>query len=162
MFVHRVVDRGVVACAGSPEHLLLITRGDRLRHNDPPVSSAELLGRVISIERGDQKFDALPRFRTSNGLLLRLLQTSDYATYLYVRLAVLCGSLVSRTFRSDKTAEVREGLLSPETSGAKAHVSLTLNVGAKAPTHKPDESFDGTFDGRLRTEDTEGVVECQA
>lgn len=99
MFVHRVVDRGVVACAGSPEHLLLITRGDRLRHNDPPVSSAELLGRVISIERGDQKFGALPRFRTSNGLLLRLLQTSDYATCLYVRLAVLCGSLVGRTFR---------------------------------------------------------------
>ena len=48
LFVHRVV-----ACTNSPEQPLLITRGDRLDHNDPPVSSAELLGRVTSIQRPD-------------------------------------------------------------------------------------------------------------
>jgi len=59
LFVHRVVDRKVVATADGPEELCLITRGDRLRHNDPPVSSPELLGRVVSIERDTRKVELL-------------------------------------------------------------------------------------------------------
>src|ERR1700676_5350556 len=43
LFAHRMV-----ALDANSEHARLITRGDRLLHNDPPVSSAELLGRVIS------------------------------------------------------------------------------------------------------------------
>ena len=57
LFVHRVVDRKVVATAGRPEESCLITRGDRLRHEDPPVSSPELLGRVVSIERDNRKIE---------------------------------------------------------------------------------------------------------
>ena len=81
MFVHRVVN-----LTGTPEHPLLITRGDRLRHNDPPVSCRELLGKVISIERGN--FQNRPA-RCLSGwerLVVRLLLHSDHATYLYVRL----------------------------------------------------------------------------
>ena len=85
LFVHRVVDRKVAAAADSPEESCLITRGDRLRHDDPPVSSLELLGRVVSIERDNRKVE-LPATR-SNRLIVRLLQSSDRVTYLYLRLA---------------------------------------------------------------------------
>jgi signal peptidase I len=84
LFAHRVV-----GCAGRAEQSHLITRGDRLRYNDPPVSSSELLGRVISIGRGDQQLEPLPRATGSNHPLIRLLQSSDRATYLYLRLASL-------------------------------------------------------------------------
>jgi signal peptidase I len=88
LFIHRVV-----ACTNSPEQPLLVTRGDRLNYNDPPVSSAELLGRVTSIECGDrcggrQVEIVAPPFG-SNCLMLRVLRSSDRATYLYLQLAVL-------------------------------------------------------------------------
>jgi signal peptidase I len=81
LFVHRVV-----CSAGSPEELHLITRGDRLSHNDPPVSPSEFLGRVISVERGNRKIDFAVRKSRWMRPIVRLLQTSDYATYAYVRL----------------------------------------------------------------------------
>jgi signal peptidase I len=85
LFVHRVVGRNEVSAAGNPEEPLLITRGDRLRHDDPPVSSRELLGRVVSIERNNRKIELAPH--GSNGLFARLLRASEHATYLYLRLA---------------------------------------------------------------------------
>jgi signal peptidase I len=153
LFAHRVV-----GCGGSADEALLITRGDRLRYNDPPVSSTELLGRVISIERGEQQVKTSFQANKLNYPLLRLLQTSDRATYLYLRLASLWGRFVGRTFRSDNEVGPREGLLSPEASGAKAPYSLAMNVGAKAPTHNSDESFES----QLRAQGTEEVVECRA
>ena len=55
--VHRVVDRkaAVVECSSTAP--CLITRGDRLRQDDTPVSALELLGRVISIERDNRKVE---------------------------------------------------------------------------------------------------------
>jgi signal peptidase I len=85
LFVHRVVDRKVAATAGCPEESCLITRGDRLRHEDPPVTSSELLGRVVSIERDTGKVELLAH--EQNRLIVRLLQSSDSVTYLYLRLA---------------------------------------------------------------------------
>jgi signal peptidase I len=85
LFVHRVVDRKVMAATDIPEESCLITRGDRLRQNDPPVSSPELLGRVVSIERDNRKVELLSS--GSNRLIVRLLQSSDRVTYLYLRLA---------------------------------------------------------------------------
>jgi hypothetical protein len=85
LFVHRVVDRKVAVTAAGLGGACLITRGDRLRHDDPPVFSPALLGRVVSIERDNRKVE-LPSHR-SNRLFVRLLQTSDRATYLYLRLA---------------------------------------------------------------------------
>jgi signal peptidase I len=84
LFVHRVVGRNEVSAAGNPEGHYLITRGDRLRHDDPPVSSRELLGRVVSIERDNRNIELAPH--GSNGLFARLLRASDRATYLYLRL----------------------------------------------------------------------------
>src|SRR5579862_270740 len=56
MFVHRVVD-----LIGGGTDGRLITRGDRLCHNDPPVSSTEMLGRVTSVGRGN--FQRRPAIR---------------------------------------------------------------------------------------------------
>ena len=85
LFVHRVVNRKVVGVAGRPDELFLITRGDRLRHDDCPVSSSELLGRVVSVERGNRKVE--PLGNDSNRLIVRLLQSSDRLTFLYLRLS---------------------------------------------------------------------------
>jgi hypothetical protein len=85
LFVHRVVDRKVLGSAGRSEESCLITRGDRLRHEDPPVTEPELLGRLISIERDNQKVALLPH--EPSRLIVRLLQSSDRGTYLYLWLA---------------------------------------------------------------------------
>jgi signal peptidase I len=85
LFVHRVVGKNEVSAAGNPEKPCLITRGDRLRHDDPPVSSRGLLGRVVSIDRGNRKIELEPH--GSNGPFARLLRASDRATYLYLRLS---------------------------------------------------------------------------
>jgi signal peptidase I len=88
LFVHRAV-----ACTNCPEQPLLITRGDRLNHNDPPVYSAEFLGRVTSIRRSNGRGSREVEFQAhpfgSNALMLRALRTSDRATYLYLRLSAL-------------------------------------------------------------------------
>ena len=94
LFIHRVVDRKVVATADRPEEPCLITRGDRLRHDDPPVSSPELLGRVVSIERDNRKVALLPH--EPSRLIVRLLQSSDRVTYLYLRLAACWRNLFLR------------------------------------------------------------------
>jgi len=81
MFAHRVVNPD-----GGVNDALLTTRGDRLCHNDAPVSSSELLGRVTSIGRGN--FQRHPALCLSGWerLIARLLRRSDQATYLYVRI----------------------------------------------------------------------------
>jgi signal peptidase I len=84
-FVHRVVGRKAVASSDRPGNSCLITRGDRLRHDDPPVSSPELLGRVVAIERDNRKVELLAH--GSNRPIVRLLRASDCVTYLYLRLA---------------------------------------------------------------------------
>jgi signal peptidase I len=95
MFAHRVVGCAAQPFAAQGESLL-ITRGDRLRYNDPPVSSSELLGRVISIKRGEQQVKTSSQASGLHYPLLRLLQTSDRATYLYLRLASLWRTLFPR------------------------------------------------------------------
>jgi len=87
LFIHRVVDRQVSSTADSLEEPCLITRGDRLAHNDPPVTSRELLGRVVSVERGNRRVELLAQPVRANRLIIRLLRTSDRATFLYLRIA---------------------------------------------------------------------------
>ncbi|HEX3376054.1 MAG TPA: S24/S26 family peptidase [Candidatus Acidoferrales bacterium] len=86
LFVHRVVERKKMFVAESvDEELCLITRGDRQRDCDSPVNSSELLGRVICIERNQREIKVSPNKMIR--LTARLLQTSDRATSLYLRLA---------------------------------------------------------------------------
>ena len=93
LFVHRVVGRNVVSAAGNTEEPCLITRGDRVRHDDPPVSSKELLGRVVSIERNNRHIELASH--GSNSLFARLIRASDRATYLYLRLGACGRTLLS-------------------------------------------------------------------
>jgi hypothetical protein len=79
LFVHRVVSRDAAR-----ETPCLVTRGDRLGHEDPPVTAAELLGRVTSIERGHRRFEPDNRVRGWNRLILRVLRASDLATRAYL------------------------------------------------------------------------------
>jgi signal peptidase I len=85
LFVHRVVQRRLGGSAGRSGEPCLITRGDRLLQNDPPVSSLEFLGRVVSIERDNRKVEL--HAHGSNRMIVHLLQSSDRLTYLYLRLA---------------------------------------------------------------------------
>jgi signal peptidase I len=165
LFAHRVVAR-----TGSHDDPRLITRGDRLCHNDPPVSSSELLGRLTSVQCGDgrshRQLQAVDRRNVWGQMIVRVLRTSDQATYLYLRLATLWGGFVGRTFRSDNEVRPGEGFLIPEGSGAKVLNSLAINVGVKvvdpgpvgAPNHKASESAVA----RVQTQCTEGVAECRA
>ena len=94
LFVHRVVDRKIMAAAGGHEESFLITRGDRQRNNDAPVASSELLGRVVSIERDQRKIALVPN--KVNCFVARLLQTSDRVTSLYLLLATFSRSIFLR------------------------------------------------------------------
>lgn len=87
LFVHRVAARSVVSMAGGTEEPCLITRGDRHRHDDPRVSASQLLGRVVSVERGNRNVELPAQPRASHRLIARLLQTSDRATSFYLRMA---------------------------------------------------------------------------
>jgi len=92
LFIHRVVERKVAerkvsSSAESLEERVLITRGDRLGQDDPPVSSRELLGRVVRLERGHRKIELPARRDDSRDWVVRLLRASDRATYLYILLA---------------------------------------------------------------------------
>lgn len=92
LFIHRVA-----AHAGDSVRPLLITRGDRLGYNDPPVSSAELLGRVISVERNGEELGNVRALQAGRSrALARIFRASDRATHLYVRLAAFWRS---RSFR---------------------------------------------------------------
>ena len=91
LFVHRVVSRS--SSLGTP---CLITRGDRLCHNDPPVFFSELLGRVVSVERGNHQVKSIAPPSGWRRVMGRLLRTSDRATYLYLRLATCWRTLFSR------------------------------------------------------------------
>ena len=79
----------VVAKTTTSSQSYLITRGDRLRENDPPVSSSELLGRVHLIERGRRRLQPATGLSGSKHIFALLLRSSDRATYLYLRLAAL-------------------------------------------------------------------------
>jgi hypothetical protein len=94
LFVHRVVSQKAISSAGKTADAYLVTRGDRLQHEDPPVSSLELLGRVISLERDNRKIEL--EAREPRGAFARLLRASDRATFLYVRLLAGWRSLFFR------------------------------------------------------------------
>jgi signal peptidase len=84
LFAHRIVDRG--GGSGDP---YLVTRGDRLVENDPPVFQSGLLGRVTAIERGRNRVRPRPWLDGPNRVLPRLLRSSDRATVLFLRLTAL-------------------------------------------------------------------------
>jgi len=80
----RLLAHRVLAKVGGPERTLLITRGDRLRTPEPPVSPEELLGRVTAIVRGARRID--PRLSRWDRAASWVLSRSDLCTSLALRL----------------------------------------------------------------------------
>src|SRR5215472_828597 len=84
LFVHRIVavvrDQGVTR---------LITRGDRLRHNDLPLSQSELLGSVVSIERDGQRLEPENAVTGWSRVLQQVLRASHLVTRVYLRFRAL-------------------------------------------------------------------------
>ena len=82
IFVHRVVSR-----KSGADGSFLVTRGDRLGYDDSPVSSAELLGHAVGLERNGRA-TAIPRL-TEHPILLAIFRASDRTTYAYMRVVSL-------------------------------------------------------------------------
>jgi signal peptidase I len=153
MFAHRVV-----GCAASPRQpfarngeSLLITRGDLLAHNDPPVSSSELLGKVISIQRGDRQIKTFSPPGALSRASIRLLRTSSRATYLYVKLASLWRMLAACTFLSGRKDEEFGACVKIEDPCANGTV-----------TRGPEDSSRGIAGARPRPLENEAAAECPA
>lgn len=81
LIVHRAIE-----CNDDAESPLLITRGDRLRYDDLPVSPSEFLGRVTSIERGGRKIEFDGSNRAWMRPIILLLRRSNFATSAYLKL----------------------------------------------------------------------------
>jgi signal peptidase I len=99
LFAHRIVSRGGGASdpysskpyASKPyaSKPYIVTRGDRLLENDPPVFQSELLGRVTSIQRARSRVRSRPWLDGPNRVLGRLLRSSDRATLVFLRVTAL-------------------------------------------------------------------------
>lgn len=81
LFIHRVVSKSVQE--GEP---IVITRGDSMAENDPPVHSVELLGTVTLVERAGASRVPASRLRLPQFLLGRLLFHSDLLRRILLRL----------------------------------------------------------------------------
>ena len=78
LFAHPVVERTIHQGAA-----YWITRGDRLDHHDPQVSSRELLGRITSIQRGHRRI--VPRLSFWGRIASWILRRSEFCTRLLLR-----------------------------------------------------------------------------
>jgi hypothetical protein len=78
--VHRVIGK----CENG-----LITRGDSLAYDDPPFRDAEVLGAVISIDRGGRSVELSSAWW--HGAVSRMVQRSELCTRMLLRLRRLPG-----------------------------------------------------------------------
>jgi signal peptidase I len=78
LVVHRVTERWT-----KRGELRWVTRGDTLSYKDPPISSAELLGRIVAIERGKRLI--IPRRSLWARLGSLVLARSEFCTAMVLR-----------------------------------------------------------------------------
>jgi signal peptidase I len=90
LIVHRVLSK-----IQSRDEDSLLTRGDRARKSDAPVTSSEFVGRVIHIEGGHSGVLATSRRTLASRAVSGLLRFSDRGTYLYLRIAARWHGLVA-------------------------------------------------------------------
>lgn len=91
LVVHRVVR--ISTPAGERQ---LVTRGDRLLHDDAPISWSAVLGRVVQVERRKHIVKTSASAKRGQRALCQLLQRSDRATSLFLRATTLWNGLGSR------------------------------------------------------------------
>jgi signal peptidase I len=83
----RLIAHRVASSVQNSDKPYLVTRGDRLRRSDAPVSGYEFVGRVTHVERGHAGGLVSSHLNLASRFISRLLSFSDRATYLYLRLA---------------------------------------------------------------------------
>jgi signal peptidase I len=88
-FVHRVLRRMPRTCAKiqSNENCVLITKGDALDGEDPPVSASQFLGCVIRIHRRRSHIDMQSLSRTLLGRVLACVSSKSALLYRPLRKA---------------------------------------------------------------------------
>lgn len=91
LVVHRIVRTS----AASTEQYL-VTRGDRLLRDDPPILPGDLIGRVASIERRNRRVKVQPFLNRVEHALCLVLRRSERATYLFLRANALWSGLFSK------------------------------------------------------------------
>jgi signal peptidase I len=91
LIVHRIV-----RTSAAPSEPYLVTRGDRLLRDDPPIHPGELVGRVASIERRNRRVDIHPLTNRAEQALCLVLRHSDRATKLFLRANELWSGLFSK------------------------------------------------------------------
>jgi signal peptidase I len=74
-YAHRVI-----RTANSDGESVIVTRGDALNRDDPPVGGAEFLGRVLAVERRGKQMELAASQSTGAQLLRWLARHSDGAT----------------------------------------------------------------------------------
>ncbi len=67
-FIHRIV-----SCDLSSDTAILVTRGDCILENDPPVGRSELLGKVVEVRRSGSTFMPAPKLSAFRRRLARWL-----------------------------------------------------------------------------------------
>jgi SOS-response transcriptional repressor LexA len=72
VFVHRLVEK-----SASQNSFWCITKGDAMPQKDPPAAASELLGRVVSIQRGNRSFSPSRRVSLVHSVLARMFCNSD-------------------------------------------------------------------------------------
>jgi signal peptidase I len=85
----RLIAHRLVAKTESTDEGHVVTRGDRVRQDDGIVSSAQLVGKVVSIERGGLTIPSHSQLSLTQRVICWLLRASDRVTHLYLRLAAL-------------------------------------------------------------------------
>jgi len=82
----RLVAHRMVSTIGGPEDPRLITRGDAQLEPDPPVTAAELLGKVVSILRAGKWFEPPRRLNSPARLMAELASHSGRLAWFLVQL----------------------------------------------------------------------------
>jgi len=81
----RLVAHRVVETFDGEGGSLLVTRGDRQRATDPPISNEELLGRVTKVLRGNRR--KVPRLNFACWVGAWILSRSEFLTRVLVHLS---------------------------------------------------------------------------
>lgn len=91
----RLIAHRTVSTTGDPENPCLITRGDAQLASDPPVTTAELLGKVVFILRAGKWLEPRARLSFPARLVAGLASHSGRLAWILVRLHALCQNLGS-------------------------------------------------------------------
>jgi len=93
---HVLVVHRIVRTSHGLSEPYLVTRGDRLLRDDPPILPGELLGRVASIERKNRLVNVHKFSNWAEQVLCLVLRRSERATSLFLRANALWSGLFSK------------------------------------------------------------------